>query len=77
MCVQRERKSGAKARASVRRYDGDLPMGEVCIDLRGPFPESRTRGDKFQPGGVVYIVEMLKPQVEGSLDRYTERLHSI
>jgi len=41
-----KKQAGHPQRASMRRYDAGLPMEEVCIDLKGPYPES-DRGNKY------------------------------
>ena len=41
-----KKQAGNPQRASMQRYDAGLPMEEICIDLKGPYPES-DRGNKY------------------------------
>ena len=41
-----KKQAGNPQRAPMKRYDAGLPMEEICIDLKGPYPESE-RGNKY------------------------------
>ena len=45
ICATRKQ-AGQPQRAAMKRYDAGLPMEEICIDLKGPYPESE-KGNKY------------------------------